>query len=137
MKNLRELYNLSYDESGFGSGLIQWYNALINKCINELEVADVARMVRQNILPDVAIKRAVELFLYNPYDGEHQDGELLSLLLIFDISVINTEMLSQLKNLLQKLKINYKEFDWQSKNAEEQYIKELSELESKISKLFP
>jgi len=35
MKSLKELYNLSYDESGFESGLIQWYNNVIDKNVDE------------------------------------------------------------------------------------------------------
>jgi len=37
-------------------------------------------MIRQNILRGLAIDRAIELFLNEPFDGEMQDGDLLALL---------------------------------------------------------
>jgi len=135
MKSLKELYNLSYDESEFESGLIRWYNNVINKSIDELEITDVFKMVRQNILLDVAIKKAVELFFLTPYGGEYQDGGLLSLLITLDISQISNDKLKEMKKFIQKLKKDYINFDWENKEFEGQYAKELHELETKISKL--
>ena len=134
MKSLRELYGLTYDESGFGSGLIRWYNKLIDKSVDELEIADVSKMIRQNILLDIATQKAINIFLYRPYDGEYQDGDLLSLLLTLDISQIDNEQLNELNVFLQELKSNYRNYDWESNQMRDQYAKELNDFEAKISK---
>ena len=133
MKTLRELYNLPYDETGFRSGLIQWYNAVIDKNVDELDVADISRMIRQNILTDIAINKAIELFLCNPYDGEYKDGALLSLLLTIDTSQINKSKLNELNKLLQLLNNEHKEYDWENNEAKEQYSQNLSAFETKIA----
>ena len=134
MKSLRELYNLSYDKSGLNSGLIQWYNNMIDKSIDELKVADISKMIRQDILLDIAIKKAIELFFCDPYDGEYQDGELLSLLLTLNMSRISEDKLKELNFFLQSLKTEYINFDWDNKKIEEQYAKDLDKLEVKITK---
>ncbi|NEY83225.1 hypothetical protein G4D64_17615, partial [Bacillus sp. 3H-10] len=66
MKTLKELYNLSYDESNFGSGLIKWYNFLLDKKIGELTVTDISKMIRQDILKNLALEKSIDLFILNP-----------------------------------------------------------------------
>ena len=90
MKPLKEIYDLTYDSSGFNSGLINWYNKLIDKTYDQLTVTDVSRMIRQDVLKTVAIKRAIELFLNNPYEGEYSDGELLNVLTSLNTNLINS-----------------------------------------------
>ena len=63
MKTLKEIYDLAYDSSVFRSSLIEWYDQLIDKAYTELDVIDVSKMIRQDILKDIAIKKAIELFL--------------------------------------------------------------------------
>ena len=135
MKSLKELYNLSYDESGFDSGLIRWYNKVIDKDVDALDATDVSRMIRQNILLDIAIKRTIELFFCDPYDGEYQDGDLLSLFLTLDLSRIKNNQLKEMKLFLQNLKNEYMKFNWENDEKKDQYAKELHDLETKISKL--
>jgi len=83
-KALKISYGLDYDKSGINTSLIRWYNKLIDKTEEELDAADVRRMIRQDILSEVAIKKAIELFMSNPYGGEMWDGELLSILVTCD-----------------------------------------------------
>ena len=80
MNTLKELYGLSYDTSGFDSGLTNWYNSLIDRSYDKITISDVGIMIRQDVLKEVAIKKAVELFIDNPYCGEYIDGELIELL---------------------------------------------------------
>jgi len=60
-------------------------------------------MIRQKFLLDIAIKKTIELFLCDPYNGEYQDGGLLSLLITLDISQINNDKLKELKKSIQIL----------------------------------
>ena len=129
MKSLKELYNLSYDESGFESGLIRWYNKVINKSVDELKITDVAKMIRQNILLDIAIKQAIELFFLAPYNGEYQNGDILSLLVTLDLSQIDNDKLKKLKIFIQELKNKYAYFDWENEKSKDKYAEELDVLE--------
>jgi hypothetical protein len=112
MNTLRELYNLHPDESGLNTGLINWYNSVIDKTYNELDVADVVKMYRQGIILDVAVERAIDLILLNPYDGEYNDGGLMELIVTMELNQINCEKTEQLKLLIKKILGEYKMFDW-------------------------
>lgn len=49
----------------------------MDKSIQDITVADVLRMIRQNEFMDIAIQRAIELLKENPFIGEVYDGELI------------------------------------------------------------
>lgn len=55
----------------------EWYNQIIDKSMQDITVADVLRMIRQNEFMDTAIQRATELLKENPLIGEIYDGELI------------------------------------------------------------
>jgi len=112
MSTLRELYNLLPDESGLNTGLIIWYNKVINKTYDQLDVTDVAKMCRQGLLLDVAIERAIDLVLINPYDGEYNDGGLIELIATLDLDRVKCERISQLKLVIEKVSNDYTMFDW-------------------------
>jgi len=104
---LKEMYHLSYDSSGFESGLVNWYNRLIDKTITELNVKDVSKMIRQDILREVAVKKAIDLFLNDPYDGEYEDGDLLNLLVSLELNEIHEIAIEKLKHQLKSLQLTY------------------------------
>jgi len=97
MSSLRKIHNLSYDTSGFNSGLVNWYNQLIDKSHDGLSIADVCKMIRQDILKDIAVQKAIDLFLNDPYDGEYDDGGLLNVLASLDMENSSTAILAKLK----------------------------------------
>ncbi|UAC48793.1 hypothetical protein K6959_02175 [Bacillus aquiflavi] len=137
MKTLKELYNLSYDESNFGSGLIKWYNSLINKKIEELTVTDISKMIRQDILKNLALEKSIDLFILNPYDGEYQDGELLKLILSsVNINKLSINKLNMLNDKVTELKQSYLEFDWEDEDIKQMYGKNLDEQKEKIKKAY-
>jgi len=131
---LKEIYNLSYDSSGLESGLIKWYDRLIDKTYNQLDAVDVSKMLRQNLLVEVANKRIVDLFLSDPYDGEFEVGGLLSLLLSLDVLKIEHSTLTKLKQCVETLNTDYLKFDWQPEEEEikEQYKKNINEMLVKL-----
>lgn len=112
MSTLRELYNLQSDESGLNTGLTIWYNKVINKTYDQLDVTDVAKMYRQELLLDVAIERAIDLVLTNPYDGEYNDGGLMEFIATIDLNRVNCEKIAQLKLVIEKVSSEYTMFDW-------------------------
>ena len=89
MKSMKEIYNLSYDTSNFNSGLVNWYNQMIDKTDEELDSTDVSKMIRQNILKEVAVKKIIELSVKGPYDGEFSDGGLLKIIVSLNFKAEN------------------------------------------------
>jgi len=133
MKTLSEIYNLSHDSSGFSSGLINWYNELMSKTHDDLTIADVSKMVRQDILKDVAISRAIEFFLIAPYDGEYSDGGLLAILASLNVSSLEILYADELKIALEDIKREYTEFDWFDDEEKNQYAKNVDVLMKKLN----
>jgi len=116
--SLRKEYSLSYDSSGFNSGLVKWYNHLIDKTYETLDIEDVAKMLRQDILYEVAVEKSVDLFLEDPYDGEYEDGDLLNLLISLELNKINKSIIQRFKAILKSLQSEYVEFEWEEELKE-------------------
>lgn len=75
---IKELYNCDYitsDEELYP--LQKWYNDLLDKTIEEVNIADVLRMIRQDEFIDIAIRRAIDYLKKDPFSGELYDGELM------------------------------------------------------------
>ena len=116
IKSLKSLYGLEYDKSNYQSSLINWYNRLIDKSADELSIMDVSRMIRQNILKEVAIDRAVELLLSDPFGGEMQDGELLALVVSCGSEITKPKQIELLIEMIYKLENEVTDFDWENED---------------------
>lgn len=125
MKSIKEVYNLTHDTSELNSGLIKWYNEMIEKSYDELNVIDVSKMIRQDIIKQVAEKRAIDLFIKYPYDGEFNDGDLLNIIISQNIKITDINKIQTLKDLLYKLSENCLNFDWSSEESKEKFIKNI------------
>jgi hypothetical protein len=60
--------------------LPRWYNSLINKQIDEVNIADVLKMIRQKLFLSIALPKAVDFLRDNCFAGELYDGELMQLM---------------------------------------------------------
>lgn len=74
---IKDLYGCEYAEEE-GYPLPKWYNRLIDKTTGEITPGDVARMLRQEVLPALAMTRAIEFLRENPFAGELYAGEILT-----------------------------------------------------------
>ncbi|ELK5019832.1 hypothetical protein RVU10_003990, partial [Escherichia coli] len=72
---------------------------------DELDENDIAKMLRQNILPALAVQKAIEMIEINLMVGYLYDGELLLVL----SNLIGSDYFSPLQ--LLKLKNNINNFD--------------------------
>ncbi|MFA0814265.1 MAG: contact-dependent growth inhibition system immunity protein [Anaerofustis sp.] len=126
MNTLKEIYHLQYDESGFGSNLVNWYNQLLDKTYEDLTLSDVTRMIRQNIIKDVAIEKAIELFIEYPYAGEYKDGGLLDVLAHLDLS--NIKLRKDFKEQIIKQEQKYTHFDWENEEEKDTFAKNLKKM---------
>lgn len=135
MKSIREAYSLTYDTSDFNSGLVKWYNNMIEKSYEELNITDVSKMIRQDVLKHLAEKRAIDLFIEYPYDGEFNDGDLLDMIISKNIFVTNFDKIQHLNYLLSKLEDEYLNFDWSSEECKERFIKNIHIMKRRIMQI--
>jgi len=135
---IREHFNLEYDTSGFGSGLIEWYNTILDKSVNELTAMDVRRLLRQNFIEKIAICKAIELFIANPFDGEFSDGDLLETIIEhwYVISQLHIDFVN-LKMIVEQLfeTAAYEDFEWDLDENKEEFVSNLKLLKEKIALL--
>ena len=60
-RKIKELYNCEYITSDKVLYPLQkWYNKLIDKSIDEINTADILRMLRQKVFPKLAMLKAIE-----------------------------------------------------------------------------
>lgn len=74
-KQIKDLYGLQYDNQSYP--LSVWYNQLIDKTIDQISLRDVFSMISNDILPEVAIDKAIEFFVNDPFAGENYPGQIL------------------------------------------------------------
>jgi len=139
-KSLKELYNLDYDRSGFNSGLILWYNDVIDKSYEQLDARDVSKMLRQNFsdsLNNLAKKRMIDLFIENPYDGEFSDGDLLETIVSCNVTPNDSHKLRELKKVLEAVKTECFEYpgyeDWYDDEERDKYLKNIEIFENLLN----
>ena len=134
-RTLREVYKLDYDNSGLRSGLTIWYNKLIDKTVADLDIFDVSKMIRQNILKEVAVGKAIELFLESPFDGEMKDGDLLALLVSINWSDFSEhDKLVDVTGLITQLESEFSKFEWMNDADGESYKRNLVILKQNLNK---
>jgi len=132
MKALKEIYGWSYDTSGFGSGLITWYNRLLDKTYDDLTIEDVCRMIRQDMAKDIAVQKAIEFFVKAPYGGEYYDGELLNTLISLDTSLLSVSDVDKIKDVLDGVKYDYVNFEWTDEESKKQYAQNINKMIEKL-----
>ncbi len=77
-RTIKEIYRCSAitsDEQLFP--LQKWYNRLIEKTTDDIDVTDILRMLRQKVFVDLAIPTAIKLLQKDVYAGELYEGEVL------------------------------------------------------------
>jgi len=128
-RTIKQIYKLEYDDSGFDSGLIRWYNRMLDKTMIELDEIDVSKMIRQKILKDVAIERAIELFEKNPMTGEMYEGDILKLLSsLIENGELTTEQLSRIVAVENYLKNESIDHEWGDYEAQKKFMENLREI---------
>ena len=131
--SLRELYGLEYDNSSFDSSLICWYNDLIDKSYEQLNVTDISKMIRQNILKQIAVDKAIDLFIDDPFCGEFFDGDLLGVITKDEIfSELSQKSIDRLRGFLKLMEVECYNFEWPDNETKIQYLSNLGILKAKL-----
>ncbi|MDR1002788.1 MAG: hypothetical protein LBL82_05925 [Oscillospiraceae bacterium] len=133
-RTIREIYKMDYDKSSFESSLVSWYNKFIDKTPKDLDVFDVSRMLRQNILRELAIKKAVHIFNDDPYVGEMYECDLLKRLVGCLPEVRGFRQKKLLRNAVKRALANYEEYDWQSVEDKNAFFHNLNTVKDYLKK---
>lgn len=88
-----------------------WYNDLINKTYNQLDLFDVTRMIIQKIFLEVAIPKAISFLENNPFCGQRYEGELMELLSKLDLNCFD-KYTDDIQQILSKALIENKTYAW-------------------------
>lgn len=111
--------------------LQEWYNLLIEKTVDAITIADVARMLRQNVFIDLALLKAVEFLQQDLFAGELYEGELLE-----NLSEVETDLL---KPVADELRIIVKSavekqltHEWLYNGEEDEFREIVNALSAKI-----
>lgn len=67
--------------------LDEWYDAVVRKTESELSLLDICRMLRQEVLLDIAMPLARKILIKSPFCGELYDGQLFKLF----IQILNVD----------------------------------------------
>lgn len=132
---IKDKYNLKEETENLEYSLPLWYNEMINKTVDEINLLDINRMIRQNILVEVALKRAVEEMLKDPFVGEQLEGDVLEHVLKLDDDLLKkyTKEFHQIILKAYALIDSYKL--WKLPEMKDEYLDNLKLLEEKV-KLF-
>lgn len=85
MDKIKDIYKCNKaDEDDNSSSLVKWYNNVIEKTYNELDIDDVLRMLRQKLFMDMAVNKSLVMLNNDIFIGEYYDGELLEHILKTD-----------------------------------------------------
>jgi hypothetical protein len=131
-RKLREIYEYDLiEEDGMDNAVDEWFNTIMEKTKDQLNVADVSRMLRQKICSRVAIKRAIEMLSDDPFVGEMFEGQLM-----FNLYNGKEKYLRlfypQMSNVLEKAEDMAKCHHFSSEEDKREYITIISKFAEKI-----
>ncbi|HCH39532.1 MAG TPA: hypothetical protein DE191_08550 [Enterobacter sp.] len=92
------LINNSNYEPNNRSSLDEWFSSVLDVPIDELEVGDVARAIRQDIFLAEVLPKAEIILQKDPLAGEDYDGQLIS-----SIASLNHDEIKSVLPSLQRI----------------------------------
>ncbi|MED9310250.1 MULTISPECIES: contact-dependent growth inhibition system immunity protein [Escherichia] len=130
-KTIKQIYNLDLDDSEEKSGLIKWYNHLLGKTPDDLDEVDVSKMIRQKILPKLAIDKAIDILKDNPQIGEMYEGDVLNTLyFLAKDEQLSQEQLEKLKNTVIGFEMKISDFEWMDVEEKNTFLKNMQAIKA-------
>lgn len=126
-----EIYNLPLPNIYDDYCLEQWYTEFYNKQVEGLSKLDVIRMLEQNILEDLAIKKAIEFLYEDPLTGIKFDGQLMETLLSTDMKKLRT-FIEDVKKLISEVSLKLNNLDWISVEDKAKYADLLNKFQDQF-----
>ena len=128
-EKIKDIYNCKKLE-GYDS-LVIWHNQVIEKPISELTVADVARCIRQNLFLDAAYEMLLVYLLYNPYEGDLYEGELMDKACEMSQDFVNSHKKIILE-IIEKANNFCKTHEWECNEDRDEYLEAVNKLSKMI-----
>ncbi|SFH56636.1 hypothetical protein SAMN04487830_10228 [Pseudobutyrivibrio sp. OR37] len=94
-----EMFSCKFIEGKELYPLQKWYNSLLAKTPDDIDVADVLHMFRQKMFMEFAVEKALDMLQENIFIGELWPGELLE-----KISMLDAGMFHNQKSKLEYIK---------------------------------
>lgn len=111
--------------------LQEWHNLLIEKTVDEITVADVARMLRQNELVDLALSKAIRFLQQDLFAGELFEGELLETLSEKEATILKP-VADDLKIIVKNAAEKQLTHEWLYDGEEDEFQKIINAITAKI-----
>lgn len=130
-EKISKILNISEEIDG-KCEMDKWYISLLGKTIEEIDVKDIYRMLRQDILMEIAVPKAFEMLQEDPLTGEMYDGQLLEMLYSVDVNKYEKSV-DKVKGILGKINGNISTFEWMSDEDSKDYLEILEKFLKKLS----
>lgn len=121
---IKDIYNISFDIANIVDKDIcpmnDWYNDLINKTYNQLDLFDVTRMMIQKLFLEIAISKSMDFLENNPFCGQRYEGELMELLSKMDMIYLD-KCKDNIQHILSKALIENKTYEWICEEEREEF----------------
>ena len=132
---IKDIYNISFDIADIPKEdrcpMHDWYEALLNKTYNQLDLFDVTRMLIQKIFLELAISKSIKLIEENPFCGQRYEGELIELLSRLDLIYFDNYN-DNIQKILSKALIENKTYEWLCEEEREEYSELLNSFQMKF-----
>ncbi len=134
---IKDIYNISFDITDISiedrCPIHDWYNNLLNKTYNQLDIFDVTRMLIQKVFLKMALTKSIDLLEENPFAGQRFEGELMELLYkqkASDLKPYNKIITKILLNALAKNRT----YDWLCEEEREEFSNLIYSFQIKLQK---
>lgn len=113
-------------------GLPVWFKTISTKRLDEIKDEDIAKLIRQKLFLRLAVCEALKRIEKNPFSGIY-DGEIVEQLSKLDREfwLENTDLKKNIACILSNIVCS--EFDWLSKEDEDEFSDDLAILKEKAS----
>lgn len=91
------------------SSLDEWFSGVLAVSLDELEVGDIARAIRQELFLEEILPKAEVILRQDPLAGEGYDGQLISSIASLNSNVVKTVLpsLRSISSFLNQLDKNF------------------------------
>lgn len=119
LEKIKDLYSCSEINQEQLYPLQKWFNEVINKNYDELNLCDVLKMLRQKMFLELAVNKAIYFLLDDPFVGELYEGQLFETLTELEYN-FHTEDIARLKEIVSNAKslTNYHNWTYESESDE-------------------
>lgn len=134
---IKDIYNISFDITDISTEdrcpMHDWYNDLINKTYNQLDLFDVTRMLIQKIFLKMALTKSIDFLEENPFIGQRYEGELMELLYKQKMSHLKPYEKS-IQSILSNALVKNKTYDWLCEEEREEFSNLIDLFQIKLQK---